>query len=310
MTMTGRNLPSRHETVEGGTKSAPSHWLGTMISTSHPFRCAGLVLALGLAACNGTTTAPEASDGQSDVAVQGNAAQGRTTERVANTTAPAAAPIKLAEKSDVLDFKYDVPAEATAIPALRQKLLAHAESDKAKAIKDQADYAADLPADTTPHPFELDTKWHVEGETLQLLVLVAEVYSYIGGAHGSDLYNQLIWDKAAGEEISFDALFTDKAKALATIRKQFCDTLDRERAKRRGGTVGDLGDWSTRCPPFDKYITLAFGHPVGGKFGRVAVYIPADIAGAHAEGSYDFELYIPKAMIGFIKPKWRPSFPG
>src|SRR3546814_6696336 len=83
--------------------------------------------------------------------------------------------------------------------------------------------------------------------------------------------------------VPFDALFTDKAQALATIRKPFCDTLDKERAKRRGGELGTADDWSTQCPGFAEHITLAFAKPVDGTFGRIAVYFPVAIAGARSE---------------------------
>src|SRR3546814_10675751 len=69
-------------------------------------------------------------------------------------------------------------------------------------------------------------------------------------------------------------------------------------------------DWSTQCPGFADHITLAFAKPVDGTFGRIAVYIPADIAGAHAEGSYTFALFIPKELIPLIAPEWRASFAG
>src|SRR3546814_19547327 len=96
--------------------------------------------------------------------------------------------------------------------------------------------------------------------------------------------------------VPFDALFTDKAQALATIRKPFCDTPDKERAKRRGGELGTAADWSTQCPGFADHITLAFAKPVGGNFRRIARYIPADTTGQLVEGRVTLHPLLPKTQ--------------
>ncbi len=188
-------------------------------------------------------------------------------------------------------------------------LMAEAAKGKADSIRDQAQYARDLPPNAKPRPYGLEKKWKIVAETEQLLVLVASGYVYTGGAHGSDTFDSLVWDRAGRRRIAFGDLFTNRTKALETVSKPFCDTLDGQRRKRRGQAMtGD--DFFTRCPPFDETVTLTFTNVVGGKFGRLGVYIPADVAGAHAEGNYTFDLVIPKAMIPFVRPEWRASFPG
>lgn len=266
-------------------------------------------LALVLTACDSHAPAKNAAapaPASSGLAIPDNAA---ATPAAVEDPATAA-PIHLTEKSSAIDFDYKIPARAAAIPALKAHLLADAETSKQASIRDHDDYAKALPADSPARPYGLEKDWSVIGETDQLLSLISRGYVYLGGAHGSDTFQALLWDKAANRPVPFAAMFTDTAKALATIRKPFCDTLNEERAKRRGGTVGELDDWSTRCPDYDDHVTLAFAHPVGGTFGRIAVFIPADIAGAHAEGNYTYELFIPEAMIPLIAPEWRASFPG
>src|SRR3546814_1878055 len=67
-------------------------------------------------------------------------------------------------------------------------------------------------------------------------------------------------------------------------------------------------DWSTQCPGFADHITLAFAKPVDGTFGRIAVYIPADIAGAHAEGSYTFDLFRSEEHTSELQSLMRISY--
>src|SRR3546814_6869164 len=66
------------------------------------------------------------------------------TEALADAVANAQAgtttaePIHLTEKTAVIDFDYKIPARAAAAPALRDHLLADAETGKQAAIRDQA----------------------------------------------------------------------------------------------------------------------------------------------------------------------------
>ena len=269
-----------------------------------------LALPLALAACQGgrgtDATGNEAANAQSPAAAQNDAAPAPTPTPVAK-----ADPIKLSQEDAAIDFEYSIPSEAASIPALRDQLLNRAKLAKAEMLKDQAEYASDMKAHDYPvHAYGFNTDWKTVADTGQLLVLVAQGYRYTGGAHGNDFYEPLIWDKATGSRLAFGDLFTDKDKALATIRKPFCDTLDRMRFKRRGEPIGQPGDYFNRCPEFDDTITLAPAKTVGGKFAKIGVWIPADVAGSHAEGSYDYDLVIPQAMAALVKPEYRASFPG
>ncbi|MBW4330148.1 DUF4163 domain-containing protein [Stakelama sp. CBK3Z-3] len=268
-----------------------------------------IALPLALAACQGSDDGANIADTDSDAANL-VAPINITAIAAGATPTPTADPIRLSQDDSVLDFDYTVPAEAAAIPALRQRLLDRAKSDKTEMTKDHAHYASEMRKGGFPvHPYGLTTTWKTVAQTNRFLVLVAEGYRYMGGAHGGDFYEPLVWDKTKDSRVSFGDLFTDKDKALATIRQPFCDTLNRERAKRRGGE-GIGSGWETECPPFDKMITLAPARTVGGKFARIGVWIPADVAGSHAEGSYSFDLVIPKAMAALVKDDYAASFPG
>ncbi|GGO91843.1 DUF4163 domain-containing protein [Stakelama pacifica] len=274
----------------------------------HP-RLSLLALPLALAACNGGGAKVDHAD---DLA-NAQATPPFNSAAPAPTPTPAASakPILLSQEDESIDFDYAIAAQAAAIPALRDQLLQRAQADKSVMLKDQAEYAREMKQNGFPvHPYGLSTKWKVAANTDRLLVLVAEGYRYTGGAHGSDFYEPLIWDRQTSGRVAFGDLFTDKDEALATIRKPFCDTLDKMRLKRRGGPMGEPGDYFNRCPDFGDAITLAPAKTVGGKFARIGVWIPADVAGSHAEGSYEYDLVIPKAMAELVKPEYRASFPG
>ncbi|MCM8731733.1 PdaC/SigV domain-containing protein [Hephaestia sp. GCM10023244] len=258
-----------------------------------------LALAAAVMLIAGCTSQPTAD----------SAAANASGEAPDNAVAAAPAePIHLVDKTTAIDFDYKIPADAAAIPALRAHLLADAKTAKEAMLRDHAQYVTLLPPDAPARPYGLQKDWSVAGGTAQLLSLVAHSYVYTGGAHGNNLFEGLVWDKHANRAVPFDALFTDKAKALAAIRTPFCDALNKERATRRGGSVGTADDWSTQCPAFDDQITLAFASPASDTFSRIAVSIPSIVAGPHSEGNYLFDIAIPREMIAVIAPQWRGSF--
>src|SRR3546814_3114620 len=100
-----------------------------------------------------------------------------------------------------IDCDYKIPARAAAAPALRDHLLADAETGKQAAIRDQAQYAKDLPPDAPAHPYGFEKSWSVVGETGQLLSLAAAGYVYTGGAHGRDTLEALVRDTATNRAV-------------------------------------------------------------------------------------------------------------
>ena len=217
-----------------------------------------------------------------------------------------AQPIILTEKSARLDFRYEIPAVATTIAPLNRLLRNDADRRKAAALRDQRAYAADLPADAPAHAYGIDLRWKPVGETRQLLVLMAQGYVYTGGAHGSDTFEPLVWDKRAGRRIAWSNLFNRPESALAAIRPDFCRALAAARAKR----IGRSNVAGYDCPSLKQYVAVAPAGNVGGKFSRIDIWVPADVAGSHAEGSYRLALTIPRTVAALVRPTWRASFPG
>ena len=267
-------------------------------------------LSLGLAtllvACTGSPQAAAEGSNASAVAP--------TVGQAAPPTAPSAPPPEVAFRQSIqtpqLDFELSIPAEAAALPALKARLLEEAARGKAETLAQQADYVREVP-DGAGRTFGWQAEWSVQGATAGLLSLVGQLSAYTGGAHGSAGTAPILWDRVRDREVTLDALFTDKAKALATMRTAYCRALDQQRAERRGtaGVETKLGGEFDACPPFDQ-LTVAPSGNVGGKFSRIAIVADPYVAGPWAEGAYEVELLIPKAMVAFVAPPYRASFPG
>ena len=269
-------------------------------------KVAVLTLSMLISGCAPEATGHEegASSGAASNDVVALPAPVSASDRSGEVQAKTAAPITIVAETSELEFRYVIPREATAISPLRALLTAEAEQAKMSAKNEYRRYARDdLPAGVNPNRFSTEVTWRPVGTTEQLLVLVSKGYAYTGGAHGSDLSEALLWDKAGERRVPLSALFTDQAAALATIRPSFCSALADARAKRLGR---ETGTGAYDCPRFDQ-VTLAPTRTVGGKFGRIGAWVAAD---TQAEGGYTLELFIPAAMIPFVAPEWRVSFPG
>lgn len=259
-------------------------------------------LALLLTACSGSDATASGADGP--VTGEATAPAGSSSPR---TSEPATA-IRVSEETDRLDYELTIPAEAAALPVLKARLTREAEEARASTLAQQADYAQDSP-DAGNLVFGVQHNWRVVGQTDRLLSLVLDVSGYTGGAHGSAGTVPLLWDRQADREVPLAALVTSTAKALATIRQPFCRALDKERLDKRGESMTDDGTSFTQCPGFDD-VTVAPAGAVGGKFSRILVIADPYVAGPWAEGDYEIELVIPKAMVPLIAPPWASSFPG
>ena len=259
-----------------------------------------LVMLTLVAGCGATSSSPAEQSARTPDAIP------VTTPPVA-PPAPAAKPIHISENTERLDYELTIPADAVALPKLKARLIARSQKAKAEALAEQADYMKSVP-DGPASTFGVQTEWVVVGQTPQLLSLVANVSGYSGGAHGSAGTTALLWDRAADREVSLTGLFTDRAKALATIRSAYCKALNAERLKKIGSVPGKDSVFP-ECPSFDE-LTVAPAGTVGGKFSRILVTADPYVAGSWAEGAYEVELVIPKAMIPFVAAPHRAAFPG
>ncbi|CAM3147886.1 Deacetylase PdaC domain-containing protein [Sphingomonas antarctica] len=205
-------------------------------------------------------------------------------------------------------FSYAYPAQARAIPPLRAWL----EADKARG---RTKFAAEAMAaqreakkDGFPyHPYDADMTWQVVTDTPRFLSLSRLSWAYTGGAHGNSGYDSLLWDKATRMRRQPADVFADPKALYASVRKSFCDLLDRERSKRRGEPVVRGKSMFDDCiDPAQEVLIL--GSSGGGRINRIGFLIAPYNAGSYAEGTYEVTLPVTPAILARVKPQYRGAF--
>jgi hypothetical protein len=220
----------------------------------------------------------------------------------------AGAPHKVVRKTAALDFSYDWPAQAVAIPALDRQFYDDAKAKLAdaqeNAAEDQA-LARKQKREFNGHYYSM--QWTAAGEASRLLSLQSEEGTFEGGAHPNTSYNALLWDRKLNKPITTGALLTGRGNFAALTRVAYCKALDAERTKRREGEKLDLPEFNA-CP---KYSDLAIG-PVdkngNGRFDAVDFVASPYVAGPYVEGEYEIELPVTGRLIAALKPEYRDSF--
>lgn len=265
-----------------------------------------MALALGLAAtlagCGGGDKAANQTAPASNIAAPTNATLA--------APAPAAQPVKLAEKTETLDFSYSWPAQAAAIPGLDQWLRGNAASLKAEAAKTAKDDKAGSVSEAyafNQHSYSED--WKVVADGPRLLVMQSEGYQYTGGAHGFPVATVILWDRQAAKRLALSAVLDADAMEKAT-RKAFCAELDRQRAERRGGPVepDEAVPTFSACVPAKPYGFIPIATKGSGVINQIRVSIPPYEAGPYAEGTYEIDLPMTQAMLAAVKPDYRAAF--
>lgn len=228
----------------------------------------------------------------------------------APTSTPATAPDPVArvEKSDLLDYTYKYPAEAAAIPALKTLLDRRADEAKARALADaREDQQATTKIGSPFHAHYYEAAWLLAADTPRFLSLVGSIGAYTGGAHGMVVYTPLLWDKQAGKQIAVADLFTSHAAVEAAIRSDFCDSLDQQRATKRGAPVKRSDQPFEDCiDPMKEALV-----PTAGATGAIdgfTVYVAPYDAGPYAEGDYQIAVPVSAALMRAIKPAYRSAF--
>ncbi|WP_185960176.1 DUF3298 and DUF4163 domain-containing protein [Erythrobacter insulae] len=207
------------------------------------------------------------------------------------------------------EFSYEWPKQVSAIPALAKEL--ETQRDKALAEQKQwwAESLADCPPDFTAcrnSTFELG--WQVVADLPRYLSLSSGFYSYTGGAHGNSGRGSLIWDRKAGAAIDPKAMFTSLDALDAAISDTACKRLNRERSERRGGEeFRTEGEWPNQCVSMEETV-MFMGSSSGQKFDRIGIYYAPYVAGAYAEGDYEFTVPVTRQIIDAVKPVYREAF--
>jgi hypothetical protein len=221
--------------------------------------------------------------------------------------AAATGPHKVARTTPALDFNYEWPAEAVAIPALDLQLYTDAKKKLAEALKnaqqDQA-LARQQKRDFNQHDFS--GTWETAGQTARLLSLQGGFGGFEGGAHPNGWTKALLWDRVSNKPISVGALFPNPADLTTLTRTTYCKLLNAERAKRREGEK--LGGDFDQCPKYSELSIVPADGRKDGRFNTLDIIADAYVAGPYVEGDYDIEVPVTAKLIAAMKPEYRGSF--
>jgi hypothetical protein len=220
----------------------------------------------------------------------------------------AAKPVRIEHNSAALEFSYEWPSEAAAIPALERKFRADLSKAYREALAngrdDQKLYQAQQRAGAQD---SYSMTWTSAGETPRLLSLRNELSTFTGGAHPNTSYDALIWDRKLNRQTSMDALVGGARELSAITRPTYCKALDKERAKRREGEKLDLPEFNA-CPKYSDLAIAPLDSNKNGRFDAIDFVASPYLAGPYVEGEYEVRVPVTRQLIAALKPEFRRSF--
>jgi hypothetical protein len=218
-----------------------------------------------------------------------------------------AAPHKVVRDTAALDFSYEWPAQAVAIPALDLRFYNEAKAKLTEAQKNAAEdqaLAKKQKRDFNQHDFS--GGWDVAGETARLLSLQGNFGGFEGGAHPNSWSKAILWDRKLNREIGMGALLTGRGNFAALTRTAYCKALDAERASRREGEK--LGGEFDECPNYTDLAIAPVDKNGTHRFDAIDFVASPYVAGPYVEGEYELELPVTSRLIEALKPEYRDSF--
>ncbi|MFM2371785.1 MAG: hypothetical protein RIS85_1507 [Pseudomonadota bacterium] len=263
-----------------------------------------LVSAAVMAGCSGDKT-PNASSSASPSA----AAPAAPAPPAAPSAQTPVTAREVHESNDLYEFDYTYPANAGAIPALKDLLDKDLEKARSELAADAREGQTASKEGGFPfNPYSHSVEWKVVTDLPAWLSLSTLVGFYSGGAHPNYGYDTILWDRIAGKRRAPVDLFTSKAALSAAIRAPFCKELDKQRAKKRGGEAlgGGITEFEECIDPAEQTVIL--GSSNGKAFDRIGVLVSPYAAGPYAEGSYEVTVPVTAKALAAIKPEFRNSF--
>lgn len=279
------------------------HWL---------HRVAPALLIAALAACSGEK---QPAPARTTATVAANVADGTTataeaTQDTRNADAPGSATAHAVKvDNDDFAFSYSWPTAADRIAPLRDQLARDEASARAALASAARDGRQEAARDSFPfRPFGHWHEWQVVTELPGWLSLSSLVGDDRGGAHPNYGYQTILWDKQAGMRREVMDLFIARAALAGAVHQPFCEALQRQRAKKRGGHASLGGDsgFDACIDPLAQTVILGSGN--GQTFDRIGFLIAPYEAGPYAEGSYEVTLPVTARVLAAIKPQWRAAF--
>lgn len=269
-------------------------------------------LCLTLAACSSPENMSD-TIGVNDAAVAeatGEDAQATLDRRVpAEAEAFAFSETEGDQEKSFREFSYSWPRQVSAI----EPLAAAFEKERAKQLAEQKSAWAQALADC-PEEFVscsrnfLEVEWQVVADTPRFLSLSSNISTYTGGAHGNYGRGSVVWDRETEEQLDPPVLFTSTAALETALGDGVCKALNAERTKRRGEPVeADANDWASACVPLTDAVVF-LGSSDGAKIDRIGVYYGPYVAGAYAEGDFEFTFPVTPEVLKTVKPDYREAF--
>jgi hypothetical protein len=223
-------------------------------------------------------------------------------------TAADARPVKIVRNSAMMEFSYQWPSEAAAIPVLDRRFRAEAAKEYRRHLKlgveDKKLYRQQQRGSVTDF---YSKTWSTAGETPRLLSLQYKHATYTGGAHPNTDYGALLWDRKLDRPIPVVALFRQSAAFANLTRAPYCRSLNQERQNRRGGEKINLPDFKA-CPKYADLAIAPADKNKDGRFDTIAFIASPYTAGPYVEGEYDTSVPVTSQLIAAIKPEYRSSF--
>jgi hypothetical protein len=215
----------------------------------------------------------------------------------------------IAEDTDDFLFEYSYPAEAGRIVELASLLDIQLEQRREELASESASARREARQDGFPYnKHSYTAEWKVVAEIPGWLSLSADVATYSGGAHGNYTVESLLWDKNNEQSMPAIELFTSPAVLEEAFGDRFCEALDRQRAERREEPGPEDSDSQfDQCPRIDE-LEILLGSSNGRSFNRLTVYAGPYVAGPYAEGAYEVDLDVDRAILAAVKPAYREAF--
>jgi len=263
------------------------------------------LLCLALAACPSGRESPP-SGRPSAPATPAPPPKPSTTAKAAGTPSGANA---VKETNDLYSFAYTWPAAAGNIPALAQRLEGELAKSKTGLLENATKGKEQSDSNGFPYnPHYFSEKWKVVADLPHWLSLTGDFSTYTGGAHGNYGRETIVWDKKVGRGFPAIDMFTSPKALSGALGDKLCKALDAERAKRRKGQPkDDIAPDFAKCVGVDQ-ATVLVGSSNGKTFNRVGLWFGPYVAGPYAEGAYELNFGVDKAILEAVKPAYKAAF--
>jgi len=267
----------------------------------HPIAALLLSSALLGSACSQKTQTP--ADKAAAAAVPGAPAGG--AEDIAAEDA-AASHVK--ESNELIEFAYSYPLEAARIPKLAALLDADRAAQRSAlveaAVRDKA------VADKEGFPYHAHShlqSWKRITDTPRFLSLSSEIATYMGGAHGMQSFDSLLWDRNHAKRLKPLDLFKSGEAFDKAVNDDLCAAIERAKSARGMSWSRELDSPFGKCPSASAQ-TVWLGSSQGKYLDRLTIAIAPYEIGPYAEGSYTINLPMSEAIVNAVRSEYARDF--